>query len=258
MHRVVYRKLNQTVRGDGGIPERTDLDCCYCHKPYETQPVPVVGDFDHATGKFAVYHLACTLGCAKSYINDTSGEWRNTLLMYQRMMLNDACGIPSDQPVKPARSLNALKTQGGHMSLKEWRKPQDGNGPLCTAVEPRFVPHKIVLRMATCDAEDATAMDDEEDGDKASDIPEAARRLKNLTTFNLRRPPEEECIKTVEDLKRAYPNMNLVSDDPGPFQRWLEENKGKLPTDEECAAAQQRFKEAKRAKRKRKATNNKS
>lgn len=253
MERVVYRKLNQTVRDDGRIPESSDLDCCHCGKPYKCPPVPVVGEFDHQRGHFSVYHLACTLACAKSYIIATSGEWRHTLLMYQRTMLNDVYGLSSETPIQPARSLDALKSRGGHMSLEEWRKPQDGTKPLCVSVDPRFVPHKIVLRMATCDADAAREDEDEAAAVASGGIPEAARRLKNMTTFNLQRPPEEGCIKTIEDLRRAYPTMKLASDDPGPFERWIEENNGKLPPEAECVSAKKKRQEEKSAKRKRKA-----
>lgn len=249
MGRIVYKGFNSALKRyfeTGEYPETSDIDCCYCHKPYPGMPIPVVADFDEDTASYEVWRCACTTGCAKSYIHRTAGAWGMTLLMYQRLMLVEKFGYPINKPIQEARSLDELKSNGGSLSIEKWRVEQP---PLtyCKTVDTDLIPHRVLIKLCEnrdrcdpvqggdiCDEEDDGKRREQEQPLRGGNIPQAALNLENMTTVNLVRPPEEECIKTKEQLRAAHPDLDLIDADEGPFEHYIREHADELPSDAEC------------------------
>jgi hypothetical protein len=271
MVRVAYQKVPGCFDRDGELPTSSEgLVCCHCNHPYDGEPVPVVSDFCTRTNTYYVEELACTKACTKGYILRNSGDnmtWRRTLLMRQHDMLVVRRRHTAGAPIQMPHSLKALKVMG----IDAWRIP-DGSPPVVAveAVQPRMVPHAVMLRIPVTDEEAADAdranlvdavlpmmMAEDAPAEAAASAAHksiaAVEMLGNMSTHNLARPPDDECIATVEQLKAAYPDMDLVSIDPGPFEAWREreEANGTLLTDEECAKVRANRKTARQRKRKR-------
>lgn len=247
MSRVVYRNLKGVLNPDGTLPDRVvGVDCCYHDRPFSGKPVPVVEEYDQHRDVFYVHRCACRPECAKAYIAQFTGDWHRTLLMLQRRLMVQLGLVSPFEPIDFARSKDALDYKCGHMPLEEWLKPlhkDDAGKSLPVVTEPpKMVPHRVMLRMSEKECEEeptasaATPMVVDNANEEDDGIPLAAANLKNLSTHNIARPPEDECIKTVEDLMAAYPDMDLRDPDPGPFQDWVDRTRaaGKLPTDEQC------------------------
>lgn len=249
MSRVVYRNLQNILNKDGTLPDRVrDIDCCYHDRPFDGKPVPVVEEYDQHRDVFYVRRVACRPECAKSFLAQSSGDWYRTLIMLQRRLTAQLGIIDPFRPVPYARSKDALDYKGGHMTLEEWLQPlhvDDATGNLLPVVTepPKMIPHRVMLRMSdkdfpldTVDNDDTTTTVEDKAEEEDNGIPLAASNLKDLSTHNIRRPPEDQCIKTVEQLTKAYPDMDLCDPDPGPFHDWVERARaaGSLPNDEQC------------------------
>jgi hypothetical protein len=74
--------------------------------------------------------------------------------------------------------------------------------------------------------------------------------LDTMSTEGLKRPPEDQCIKTVEDLKAAFPGVTVVQEEEGEFQKFLK-NHENFPTEKECAKLKLALTAEKKAARKR-------
>jgi hypothetical protein len=264
MSRIVYRNLKGILNPDGTLPKRVEgIDCCYHDRPFDTQPIPIVEEYDAHRDIFYVRRCACSPQCAKSFISQFTGDWHRTLLMLQRRLMVERGMVEAYKPVPCARHKDALIYKGGHMMLEDWLKPlhEDDNGkPLLVVTEqPKMVPHCVMLRMSEKECDPDDKVDDNTTAPVVADntneedegIPLAAANLKNLSTHNIARPPEDQCIKTVDDLLIAYPDMDLCDPDPGPFVDWVERTKeeGKLPNGEQCQQYLSKRASEKRAKR---------
>lgn len=264
MVRVAYQKVKTCFDATGEFPTSSKgLVCCYDRKPFKTKPIPVVSDFDPSNNTYHVYKVACSKACSKGYVIKNSGDsitWRRSLLMYQHRLLV-ALGLhPEGQPIPMAHSLEALES----MPIHKWRIPDDATVVPIVDVLPKLVPHRVMLRVPVSEKEaaDADAMMEVE-AVMPTNAPgpleeerarfQAVELLGDLSTNNLRRPPDEECIDTNEKLRQAYPDLDLISDDPGPFVKWKNkaEAEGTLPTDEECRKIreQQRLERSRKRKR---------
>jgi hypothetical protein len=269
MSRVVYRNLKCVLNDENLLPDRVhNLDCCYHGRPFDTKPVPVVEDYDPERDVFFVRRCACRPECAKSYIAQFTGEWHRTLLMHQRRLMVQLGMVSSSKPIPFARTADALDYKGGHMTLEEWLQPTaaDERGAVVAMVteQPKMVPHRVMLRMTEQECTSAAAAADaagesvqhDEDNPNQDNVDDgkigplgAAAMLKNLSTHNIARPPEDQCIKTIEDMMASYPDMDLCDADPGPFSKWVEQNKDALPSEEECKRYLAKRATEKRAKR---------
>ena len=253
MGRVLYRPLTSGVV-QHGLPEQTHIVCCHCRHAYDEQPVAVVSNYKEPD--FEVHRMACSASCAKSYVIHQGGAFRNTFLMYQRLMLIEVYGMSVDHIVQPAKSLDWIDVNGGPMTIAEWRTP-DPKWVFATAFPP-MVPHQILLRMEQTTAEVGLSLPFtnvmEEDGLPDEAEPDAVTMMSNLTTRNLRRPPEDLCVKTMDEFDEAYTGMNLIDENAGPFAEYLDTHAADLPTDGECdrilrARADEKRRRRKKSKR---------
>jgi hypothetical protein len=234
--------------------------------------VPVVDDFDAATGVYSAHYSACTPACAKAFLVSQRSVDREVRLVWQRQLMVEHFGWPPDAPVPQARAWEELAVCGGHLDVEEWRRTA---GAVRSAVRPvEVVPHRVLIEMASTEAEEALHREamlltggnvvEEEDEDGDAVVVDAtghggvgADALNGMFTTGLRRPPEAECIKTVDQLLKAYPDCpDLVSNDPGEFERFL--SAGDLPSDAKCKELKVARDQEKKRQRKRKAPTTKT
>jgi hypothetical protein len=222
--RVEYRRLD----GDA-------THCCYCHGPLPSDTdvvVPVVDDYDATTGIYHVYYKTCSAPCAKSFLIASKPYDLNTRLVWQRHLLVDHYGWDPTAPIPCARAWQELKAYGGDMDRDTWLRDIDGVSRVQSA---NVVPRSVFLELEKARTRDP--------------IDEA---LNGMFTRGLQRPPEDMCIKTVEQLQASFPECDMVRDTPGTFETFMKEHADELPSDDECERRREAFENEKRLQRKRK------
>lgn len=213
-------------------PERTSLLCWYCRLPFNTQPVPIVVQYDEVKDIYECEGVACNLPCAMAYLNDKNESAKAMRMMHQTKMAVQVMGWPRGKPVPTANTWKAIDVFGGNLTVEEWRlqeypiKIRAGN----------FVPASVLLEckkrgIADEDQVLQVASKTREELDREE---EESVNLPSAEGFDVRHLKRGEVIDSMDRLKEIHPdfvaNENIVMDSI--FNKWKETEV--LPTDDEC------------------------
>jgi hypothetical protein len=230
MSSVVYKRLQP---GDAAR-------CSYCRLPFDGCGVPIVESYDPGPRTYEAYRSACTPACAKSFIAASGGDGAARRLLWQRQLLVEEFGWPCDKPIPLARPWEELVEFGGTLGVDEWRRTA---GCVRSRVVPAsVVPHQVLTEVLR-------AGESRSDGGEGLDFGDDA--LESMSTVGLRRPQEDHCIKTIEQLQAAFPDFEVVSRSEGEFAKFLRNDE--LPSDARCAELRAELTAEKKAQRKRRA-----
>ena len=248
--KLVYRRLRgleQTF--DGRWPSKTDIRCWYCRLPFETTPIPIVQQYDPVKDQYDVYGITCSPACSKAFIARGNNNDCRTRLIWQNKMLIEVFGWPRDKPVPMADDWEALDVFGGYMPVDEWRKVHPG--VKIRVKQPPFVPFHVYtetehrgLSVIDQTKTDFSAADRVESLEEQAVMHGAVFTLKGL-----QRPPEDQIIRTHEQLHKLHPQLPDQQQE-SLFQHFLDTQQ--LPSDAECAEERAKREADRKRKRKRK------
>jgi hypothetical protein len=265
--RLIYRRLTGTEAFGEAWPESTDILCWHCGLHFNTTPVPAVQDYDEETDKYDVYGIFCTLGCVKRHISDSACSTEvSRRLVLQRQMAIAVFGWPADQPITQAPPKVVLQPYGGYMSVEEFRTQHPG-----IRIELRsapFVPHVIFAETEnTTDDFRLTQPGDDDlstvaartaaiNGSSTMDPLAEANSLEQTSIHHggtvslkdMRRPPEDQVLRTPEDLQQRYPKTETLADrTDSAFETFMHTQP--LPSDAECRVIRDQQKMARKEER---------
>ena len=250
--KLVYRRLRGMEHNfDGTWPKSTNLHCWYCRLPFETTPVPIVQQYDPIRDQYDVYGIACSPSCSKAFISRSNNNDSRTRLMWQSKMLIDVFGWPREIPIPMANDWESIDCFGGYLSIDEWRKQNPGIK--IRVKKPPFIPFHVFTetehqQLSVVD-QSAANFANADPGDTLEE--QAVMHGAAFSLKNLRRPPEDEVIRTVEQLRAAHPRHKEL-ETPSVFDEFLKTQP--LPSAAECKAIRDAREADRKAKRKRKRT----
>ena len=250
--KLVYRRLRGMEHNfDGTWPKCTNLHCWYCRLPFETTPVPIVQQYDPIRDQYDVYGIACSPSCSKAFISRSNNNDSRTRLMWQSKMLIDVFGWPREVPIPMANDWESIDCFGGYLSIDEWRKQNPGIK--IRVKKPPFIPFHVFTetehqQLSVVD-QSAANFANADPGDTLEE--QAVMHGAAFSLKNLRRPPEDEVIRTVEQLRAAHPRHKEL-ETPSVFDEFLKTQP--LPSAAECKAIRDAREADRKAKRKRKRT----
>lgn len=250
--KLVYRRLRGIEHHfDGRWPETTKICCWYCRLPFKTTPVPIVQQYDAVRDQYDVYGITCSPACSKAFISRSNNNDSRTRLMWQSKMLIDVFGWPSETPIPIANDWESIDVFGGYLTIDEFRKQSPG--VKIRVKKPPFVPYYVFTET---EHKKVAVVDESEENfanaDPADTLEEQA--IMHGAAFslkNLRRPPEDEVIRTVDHLRTAHPRHKELQSN-SVFDEFLKSQP--LPTEAECQAIRDQREADRKAKRKRKRT----
>lgn len=249
---LVYRRLRGVENTfNGAWPASTSIYCWYCRLPFDGTPVPIVQQYDRVKDQYDVYGVCCSAACAKAkIIDEKTNDARNRLILFSKMMI-EVFGWPRDKPILPAWPWQAIDVFGGYKTIKEWRNRNgDTSDVRMRLKKPPFVPYHIYTeteRRGVAIIDDIGAV---RGGGRADDDTVEQQAIQHGAPFSLkglRRPPEDQCIKTWEQFRAKHPECATGDDNEPLFNVFLREHA--LPSDEKCREISAAFKQAQRTKR---------
>lgn len=258
--KLVFRRLpgmEEALR-QKKFPTKTHLDCWYDGKPHDNQPIPIVQGYNSVTNEYDVFGLCCSASCAKSFITAGKTNDCSIRLMWQTQMMIDYFGWPRDEPILQANPLEEMESRGGYKTLEQWRIVK--KDIKVQVVKPPFIPYSVLTRTrieGTFEQIENELNIESSNQDKESLQDQAEQHGTTFVLKGLKRPAEDECIKTIDQLKAKYPNYKVVDeskDSDSVFQNFLDKNE--LPTDEECENIRNAQNEKRQASRKKNKTMN--
>lgn len=246
--RLVYRRLPGLLVKNGIWPSRTHVACWYCRLKFDSQPIPIVQQYDATKNVYDVYGVACSGPCSKSYIISLRNNDARTRLMWQTKMLIEVFGWPAHEPVPAAHPWQALDVFGGYMTLQEWRRVTPEFKMQLKM--PPFVPFVIFTETelkGICHIDQNKPADTLEHVDTLEE--QATQHGAAFSLKGLRRP--ETIISTVEQLAEAHPHHAVdMSPHASIFGEFMSTQT--IPTPEECQRIKDQREADRKAKRKRK------
>lgn len=246
---LVYRRLAKMENVfSGEWPESVDIDCWHCGMGFDGSPVPVVQRYDPVKDEYDVYGIFCSGPCAKSYLIAQKSNDTSLRLIWQHRMMRKVFGWPASKPIPEANDKASCTKYGGWMSPDEWRIVQPD--VKIRMRKPPFVPFKVFIETESRGV--TTLTQDDADGKPAGDTLEE-QATQHGAIFSIKgraRPPEDEVIKTVEQLYEKHPESREIEKAESVFQTYLDT--AELPSDAECDRIMAALKEEKQARRKKK------
>lgn len=246
--RLVYRRLPGLLVKGGVWPAKTNVACWYCRLPFQSQPIPIVQQYDATKNIYDVYGVACSGPCSKSYIMSLRNNDARTRLMWQTKMLIEVFGWPADEPVPAAHPWQALDVFGGYMTLQEWRRVTPEYKMQLKM--PPFVPFVIFTET---ESKGAFHVDQTKPADALEHVDtleeQATQHGAAFSLKGLRRP--DTVISTLEQLAAAHPHHAVDTSPHGSiFGEFMATQN--LPTPEETQRIRDQREADRKAKRKRK------
>ena len=247
--RLVYRRLPGLMTHGGIWPAKTHVACWYCRLPFDSQPIPIVQQYDATKNMYDVYGVACSGPCSKSYIMSLRNNDARTRLMWQTKMLIEVFGWPADEPIPAANPWQALDVFGGYMTVTQWRRV--GPEMRMQLKMPPFVPFVIFTETELKGGVYQIDQTKPPEGlDHVDTLEEQA--MQHGAAFSLKglhRP--ETIISTVEQLAAAHPHHAVDTSPHGSiFGEFMATQT--LPSPAECQNIRDQREADRRAKRKRK------
>jgi len=248
--KLVYRRLPGLKFDNGEWPATTHLACWYCRLPFDTQPIPIVQQYDSTKNLYDVYGVSCSGPCSKSYIISMRNNDSRTRLIWQTKMLIEVFGWPANEPIPAANPWQAIDVFGGYMTIAEWRKVRPGI--VMQLKMPPFVPFVIFTETESKGMYQIDQTAPPEAMDQVDSLEEQA--IQHGAAFSLKglqRP--EKIITTMDQLQAAHPHHNLDGQAHGSvFDEFMQSQT--LPSPEECQRIRDQREADRKAKRKRKKT----
>lgn len=243
-------------------PLKSDAACWNCAHTFDWQPIPIFRNYCHLRDVYEVWGHACSAGCAKQYLLDENLASSQQNITWQRQMMVDCFGWPCDKPLPCGKPWQMLRFFGGSKTIEEFRA---NNDPVVILTKQKFIPFSVIAQTHLPDTKDAAnqeqqqqqqqqkptkqKQDDKRQQKKAGEL--IAQAQNELTTLTgLKRPPEDQIIRTREQLQAAYPSTDLGMNRPSVFQNYLSTQL--LPSEEECAEIRRKLQKDTKLNRKRK------
>lgn len=247
---LIYRRLRGAENTFGGAwPASTHFHCWYCKHSFETTPVPIVQQYDSVKDQYDIYGVCCSAACAKAYIiAEKTNDARTRLIWFSKMMM-DVFGWPKDKPIQPAWPWQAIDVYGGYMTVAEWRQRNGDPEIRMRLKQPPFVPFHIYTeteRRGTAIINERGS-DSGQAADEDSVEQQAIQHGAPFSLKGLKRPPEEQCIKTWEQLKAKHPEVAEGEDSEPLFDTFLREHV--LPSDEKSKKIREDYVKTQRSRR---------
>lgn len=246
---LIYRRLAKMENMfEGEWPKTVDIDCWHCGMDFEGEPFPVVQRYDTVKDEYDVYGIFCSAPCAKSYLIAQKSNDTSLRLMWQRRMMVQVFGWPRAKPIPEANDKASCTKYGGWLTPEEWRIVQPG--VKIRMRKPPFIPFKVLVETESRGI--TTLMQGEGDGKPVGDTLEE-QATQHGAIFSIKgreRPPEDEVVKTVEQLYAKHPETREIDETESVFQTYL--NTANLPSNDECERIMAALKEEKQARRKKK------
>lgn len=243
--KLVYRRLRGIENTfNGEWPKTTNIRCWNCKLPFKSVPIPIVQEYDAVRGVYDVYGITCSPSCSKAFISGMKNNDGRTRMMWQHKMLVEVFGWPADKPIPKANPWEELEVYGGYKTVEEWRRHDPG--VTVRIKKPPFVPFHIFTET---ELRGLCVIDHTDDREERADTLEeqAIQHGAVFSLKDLKRPPEDEIVRTVDDLKAKHPDHSATDNRHGFFQQFLDTHT--LPTDEECARLRAKRKEENQEKR---------
>jgi hypothetical protein len=229
---IFIGKFDPKIPNKHEWPISTHVACWYCAHKFDTQPIPIVQNYEPQRAIYFVIGATCSGSCARGYLMRENSAHAQQLIIWQRQMLVDVFGMPHNYILPPAKPLPLLQLFGGPMTIEEWRGTT--GVMLILSNSSQLAPYRIGVRRYVAGEVMPQPEQDEEDAQEKA-LAEALDQIgqENLTTLpGVKRP--DTIISTREQLEALYPEVAVNGQKPSVFENWLRTQQP--PTDEECEA----------------------
>lgn len=117
----IFHRHEQNGRLGNDFNKKTNMCCWHCCHSFDTPPIPLVKDFDTATGNYVVMGNFCSLACSKAYAMESCNFNSGLQIILQEKMAREVYGVSGIVAAPPRLALDCF---GGPYSLEQFRKSE--------------------------------------------------------------------------------------------------------------------------------------